>query len=360
VFQTQISFTVIAGPQNGPGSGRGFGGGSFNVDQTSVEGIPVSGKLVGPITNTAIADGRTFADSDAGADVAIVDSSYATTNSLAVGGTVTLADTPFTIIGIVSSTSSASTTESDVYIPLDTAQSLSGETDNITAIYVSAKSSANVDSIQSALQAALPDATVSTEADLASGISGSLSTASSLISNLGRWLSIAVLAAAFLLAILFTISGVTRRTGEFGTLKAIGWSNGRITRQVAAESVVQGAIGGLIGAAIGLAGILVMNLISPTMSGAVGSGRNAPGSAAPVANPGTGGFPGRGGGGGGFFGGARNAASTTTDVVLHAPVMIQILLLAVALAIVGGVLAGALGGWRASRLRPAEALRSVV
>jgi putative ABC transport system permease protein len=40
-------------------------------------------------------------------------------------------------------------------------------------------------------------------------------------------------------------------------------------------------------------------------------------------------------------------------------VTVSIILIAVALAVVGGLLAGAVGGWRASRLRPAEALRSV-
>jgi len=34
-----------------------------------------------------------------------------------------------------------------------------------------------------------------------------------------------------------------------------------------------------------------------------------------------------------------------------------LLLLAIGLALIGGVLAGSLGGWRAARLRPAEALR---
>jgi putative ABC transport system permease protein len=46
-------------------------------------------------------------------------------------------------------------------------------------------------------------------------------------------------------------------------------------------------------------------------------------------------------------------------VVLNAPVTVSVILIAVALAVVGGLLAGAIGGWRASRLRPAEALRAV-
>jgi ABC-type antimicrobial peptide transport system permease subunit len=44
---------------------------------------------------------------------------------------------------------------------------------------------------------------------------------------------------------------------------------------------------------------------------------------------------------------------------LHAPVTPTTLLLGIGFAIVGGILAGAIGGWRAARLAPAEALRNV-
>jgi ABC-type antimicrobial peptide transport system permease subunit len=157
-------------------------------------------------------------------------------------------------------------------------------------------------------------------------------------------LSLIVLAAAFLIAILFTISGVTRRTREFGTLKAIGWSNGRIVRQVAGESLVQGLLGGAAGIAIGLVGILLLNLVSPTLTAG----------ATTLAAPGAGGP----GGGRGGFGQAAQAAATS-DIALSAPVTVSVILIAVGLAVLGGLLAGAIGGWRASRLRPAEALRSV-
>jgi putative ABC transport system permease protein len=355
--------TTQQGPPSGDtGGGGGFGGGSFSVDSFTVTGIPVSGATVGPLTSTELTKGRTFAAKDAGKDVVVLDASYAKSESTAVGDTVDIGGTDFTVIGIVSSTGSASTTGSNTYIPLDTAQALAGLDGKVTSISVSAESSSDVSTIKSALQAKLTSATVSTEADLASSVSGSLSTASSLVSNLGKWLSIVVLAAAFLIAILFTISGVTRRTREFGTLKAIGWSNGRITRQVAGESLVQGLIGGVLGAAAGLIGILVVNVISPTISasassttgGGAGGGGGMPGGAATAGagNGTTGGAP------AGSFGGGASTASTT-DVVLHAPVTVEIILLAIGLAILGGLIAGALGGWRASRLRPAEALRSV-
>ncbi|MEF2978840.1 ABC transporter permease [Subtercola sp. YIM 133946] len=349
------------------GGADGAGGSAFNLDRFSVLGLDPAGDSVGPLSAVSLATGRLLTAADAGTDNAVLDSSYATSASLATGGTISIAGTTFTIVGTVDSTSTDSATASNVYIPLDVAQTLSSNPGMLSNIYVTASSSSGVDQLAADLKTALPTATVDTQADLANTVSGSLSTASSLVSNLGTWLSILVLAAAFLIAILFTISGVTRRTREFGTLKAIGWSNNRIVGQVAGESVVQGLIGGILGIVIGVIGIVVINIISPTLSGSAsttGSGaggfaQRAAGAAGGAVTGGEGGAGGgfgqRGAGGGGF--GA--AAQTATNVALHAPFTIEVVLIAVGLAILGGLLAGAIGGWRAARLRPAEALRSV-
>jgi putative ABC transport system permease protein len=57
--------------------------------------------------------------------------------------------------------------------------------------------------------------------------------------------------------------------------------------------------------------------------------------------------------------GPAAAASHTVLVPLHASVTAQVILLAVLLAVVGGLLAGAFGSWRISQLRPAAALARV-
>ena len=205
----------------------------------------------------------------------------------------------------------------------------------------------------SALQSALPDATVSSQSDLAATVSGSLASAGSLITSLGTWLSIIVLAVAVALAVLFTISGISRRTRELGTLKAIGWSNSRVVGQVAGESVVQALIGGVAGVVLGLIGVTIINLVAPAIS------------SAPAATAGRGGMEGAGGAGGmgapagGGGGGFGSFAQTASDIVLHAPLSLWIVLAALALAVAGGLVAGAFGGWRAARLSPAEALRTV-
>ena len=332
---------------SGSSTSTGQGPSSFSVDSFTVTGIPTASTTVGPMSATTLTSGRYLTSADDGKDVVVLDSTYAKTNSLTLGKTVTIGSTKFTVVGLVKSTSSSSSTAADSYIPLDTAQTVSGLTGKISTIYVTATSSNDVAVVKSGIEKVFSGATVSTEADLASTISGSLSTVSSLVSKLGTWLSLLVLVAAFVIAILFTISGVSRRTREFGTLKAIGWSNGRIVRQVAGESLVNGLIGGVIGAVVGVVGILVINVIAPTLS------------AGTAAASGSTGGPGGTGGTGGPGGALSSAASTASSIALHIPLTAGIILLAVGLAILGGLIAGAFGGWRASRLRPAAALRSV-
>ncbi|GAA2006582.1 ABC transporter permease [Microbacterium ulmi] len=326
------------------GQGGGFGGGSFDLDSFTVLGIDPAATAVGPLSAVALSDGRGLDADDTGKDVAVLDAAYASSSGLAVGGTIDVGGTSVEIVGIVASASSDADTAADVYLPLDVAQAISGAGEVISTVYVQAESASGISDVESALQEALPDATVSSQSQLASTVSGSLSSASSLISSLGTWLSIIVLAVALALAVLFTISGVSRRTREFGTLKAIGWSNGRVVGQVAGESVVQGLIGGAVGLVIGLAGIWVVNLVSPTISTAATT-LGGPGAT------GSGGFAGRGL--------ASPFPQAAEDVVLHAPLTIWVVVAAVGLSIAGGLVAGAFGGWRAARLSPAEALRSV-
>jgi putative ABC transport system permease protein len=324
-------------PAGGP---DGAGGSAFDVDSFTVLGIDPASTGVGPLSAVSVTEGRSLDAADIGTNVAVLDSAYATTNELAVGGTVDVGGAVMEIVGLVTSTSSEADTAANVYIPLDVAQTLAGVEDVVSTVYVQAASADGITAVQSEIETALPDATVSSQSDLASTVSGSLSSASSLITSLGTWLSIIVLVVALALAVLFTISGVSRRTREFGTLKAIGWSNRRVVGQVAGESVVQGLIGGVLGLAIGLAGIAAINIAAPTISSTAET---------------TGG-PGQGGGGGGPFG---QAAAEVTDVVLSAPLTLSVVVAAIGIAVLGGLVAGAFGGWRAARLSPAEALRSV-
>ncbi|MFE7836892.1 ABC transporter permease [Streptomyces sp. NPDC057474] len=335
--------------QGGPGGGTDQGGGSsqprvegggasFGVNSYSVAGVDVSDQDLGPLATSKITKGKTFTASQTDAKVAVLSTSYAKENEYTVGETLMISGTKYKIIGIATPDSSEATT--DVYLPLKQAQTLGDAKNTVTTIYVKATDSQQIDAVKATIQKNISGTTVTTSADLAETVSGSLTTASDLATSVGKWLSIAVLAAAFLVAALLTSSAVSRRVREFGTLKALGWPSRKVTRQVVGESMVNGLLGGALGIGLGLAAAYTVTAISPTLKAELGN---------------TGGM----GGGPGGGGAPGQQTSNALEIALAAPVSLSTIALAAGLAIAGGLIAGAMGGWRASRMRPADALRSV-
>jgi ABC-type lipoprotein release transport system permease subunit len=360
-----------AGGAGGGGGAPASFGGNFNINSFTVAGVDIANGELGPLSSGKITTGRTFASSDASANIALLDSAYATQQKLKVGSTVSVGNssnvgTSFKVVGIVDN---GAATPADVFIPLGRAQALASLKNEVNTIYVAADNANDVNGVASSISGAISGSTVTTSADLANEITGSMSSAASLANNLGKWLAILVLVAAFLLASLLTMSAVTRRIREFGTLKALGWKSRRVVGQVMGESIAIGVIGGAVGVGLGFLGSVLVGRFAPALSATVGqtTGSATPGGAQQFGGAGGGGFGGAGaangaggtGGGGGFgFRQAGNAAHTVA-VHLTAPVTISVVIAAVALAILGGLIAGSFGGWRAASLRPAAALAKV-
>ncbi len=340
-----------------PGVSGGLSGigkvpqGSIRTTTFQVDGVDTAVADSGPLAATSIVAGHGFRPADADADIAVLDSGYAIQNHLKPGDSVAIRGTAFRVAGTV--TAPPGGAPADVYIPLAKAQRLSevGSSESVTStlagrvniVYVSAVSSADIPSVQAEIARLYPSAVITTTSNLANQVTGSLASASTLSGNLGRWLAIAVLAAAFGVTSLLTIGAVGRRVREFGTLKALGWPSRRIIVQVMSESLTLGVVGGVIGAGIGYAGARMVSAIAPMVSATLGT---------PTAS-------GNAPGGVGAIGGQVRAAvhaSRTVAIHLTAPVSGGSLGLAILLAVTGGLAAGALGSWRASRLPPAAAL----
>jgi len=268
----------------------------------------------------------------------LVTTAYASQKGLKVGQTLAINAVNYKIVGLVNPTLTGDI--ADVYFSLSNLQSLSTNQNRVNEVLVSVANAKDVNSVAKAIRVALPGATVLTAASLADQVTGSLSNARKLANDLGGALALLILLAAFLIAGLLTLSSVSKRVREIGSLRAIGWSRGRVVRQIMAETLGIGVIGGVVGIGIGAAICLIIGAVGPALS--VSSTGLAVGASSVS----------------GLLH-QTTTATVATTVHLSAPIRFLTIVIAFAGAVLGGVIAGAAGGWRAARLSPASALRDL-
>jgi ABC-type antimicrobial peptide transport system permease subunit len=304
-----------------------------NITTTSytIGGVDQTQPTMGVVTTAQVTKGRFLARS--GGKEALVSSTYAAKHKLKVGSSLDLNGTSFRIVGLV--TPPLGGQSADVYLPLAQLQALASQKGLANVILVRATDSSKVSAVEAAIKRALPQAQIASSKQVASKISGSLVDVSNLSHNLGVVLSIVAAAAAFLLAALLALSSVGKRVRELGTLKALGWTQRMVVRQIAGESLAQGAAGGLFGIVLGVVAILSIDAFGPTLTASASTG------------------------GGSSLLGAAAIRTATSAVSLSAPVGFTVLALGFALALVGGLIAGTAAAFRAARLRPADALRQM-
>ncbi|MCW3042326.1 MAG: hypothetical protein JWL57_484 [Actinobacteria bacterium] len=313
---------------------------STDISTTSytAAGIDPGSPTSGLVTTSQLVAGR-WIGNGAGNEV-LLNQSYASQHSYNVGSQLPINGTSYTVVGLVKPTLTG--TIADVYFPLSTIQTLAGKSGRITQILVKVKDASQVDAVAKRIQTELPGATVITTQSLANQVTGSLKDVKKLADSLGGALGVIVVAAAFVIAMLLTLSSVGKRVREIGTLRAIGWSRGRVVRQIVAETVGIGLVAGALGIALGFGASAAVTAFSPTLSANTVGVSTFQGSSLA-----------------GLFGQSTQAVTTTSTIHLTAPIHPLTLIVGVALAVLGGLIAGGVGAARAARLSPSEALRNL-
>jgi putative ABC transport system permease protein len=225
----------------------------------------------------SVTEGRFITAHDVSSDAAVVVLGSETASELfsgrdPIGQTVTIADVPFQVVGLLNSVGSGSSATADqddqAIVPLSTATTrVIGGTSrtSVSDIYLEAKSSGTISAAYQEANSellALHGITTATDADFTIASQQSiLSTATSVDKTLTVLLAgiaaISLLVGGIGVMNIMLVS-VTERIREIGLRKALGATPRAIRRQFLFEASVLGLSGGVLGVVLGIVGAVVL------------------------------------------------------------------------------------------------------
>jgi ABC-type antimicrobial peptide transport system permease subunit len=219
-----------------------------------------------------------------------------------VGDTFRLLESNFRVVGIYETGQAFE--DAGVIIGLREAQSITGKSRQVQFYLISLRDPEQVETVKAELEANFPDIDFSLTSELGETTSDFrvLQAMADQISFLAVFIGAVGMLNTMLMSVL-------ERTREIGVLRSLGWRRRRVLGMILQESLVLGAVGGICGIPLGLG-----------LGGLIGSA--------------------------GIWGGAIEPIYTSQTFV-HAIVV----------AAVAGVIGGLYPAWRATRMRPVEALR---
>jgi ABC-type antimicrobial peptide transport system permease subunit len=223
-------------------------------------------------------------------------------SGLEVGDTLRMLESNFRVVGIFETGTAFE--DAGVVIGLREAQSVTGKPRQVQFYLISLRDPGQAEAVREELKAAFPDIDFSLSSEL-----GETTSDFRVIQAMADQLSLVAVFIGGLGMLNTMLMSVLERTREIGVLRALGWRRRGVLGMILQESLALGAVGGVCGVPLGLG-----------LGGLIGSA--------------------------GIWGGAIEPIYTSQSFVQ-----------AIVVAAVAGVIGGLYPAWRATRMRPVEALR---
>ncbi|MCX8150743.1 MAG: FtsX-like permease family protein [Candidatus Bathyarchaeota archaeon] len=298
-----------------------------------IEGIPLTSLVDSyPILPTNITAGRNLQPGDSG--VVLLSENNTRFFNAGVGDKIEILGQTFEVVGVYGSTG-----VSDVmtlYMNLTDAQTVTNNVGYITSLLVFTNDSSSVSDVAAALNSLHPELNVVTAQQRLDQLNDMRERYTAELQNAQTTLSqtqatalqeiVVVVAATSLIVLFVMLYTVRERTKEIGTLKAIGFSNRNILSQFVLEGIMLSAVAGVVGIAIGtIAAPFISSILIPTVN--------------PIGNV------------------VLRVGTGITPAVNVVTVDPQLMLMTFGASILLGMLGSLYPAWRASKIRPAEAMR---
>ena len=178
----------------------------------------------------------------------VIEKHYAKFQHKKIGDAVEINGHPFSVVGLLEIKEGSQIASANIYLPLQDAQGLLGtESGGVNIVYLRLKNPSLLSQVKTSIARYLNGVSV-TSSDSFLEVMGGVSRISDQFSFV---VSIIALGGAFFLIIKAMLSNLVERSREIGILKAVGWTEKDVQKQLMGEVFLQSLLGGVLGIVMG-------------------------------------------------------------------------------------------------------------
>ena len=260
----------------------------------------------------------------------VLEKHYAKFQHKKIGDAVEINSRLFSVVGLLEIKEGSQIASANIYLPLSDAQTLvGGDSNGVNIVYLRLKNPSLLSRVKTNIAGKLNGVSVASS-DSSLELMGGVSKISDQFSFI---VSIVALGGAVFLIVKAMLSNLVERSREIGILKAVGWTERDVQKQLMGEVFLQSLLGGVLGIVMGyffsyLLGFLSIPVSTPWELNLLPA-----------------------------F--AKDTAAAAQTVRLPVSVSAGLTAISLALSLVAGAMASYVMGKRTSRMKPAEILRQL-
>ena len=178
----------------------------------------------------------------------VLEKHYAKFHHKKIGDTVEINGRPFSVVGLLEIKEGSQIASANIYLPLQDAQSLlGGDSNGVNIVYLRLKNPSLLSQVKTSIARQLNGVSVASS-DSFLELMGGVSKISDQFSFI---VSIIALGGAVFLIVKAMLSNLVERSREIGILKAVGWTERDVQKQLMGEVFLQSLLGGVLGILMG-------------------------------------------------------------------------------------------------------------